>query len=189
MSMPRVPAVSGYIDSMPTEAVRLRQSIGRALLVTWLVTAAWDFLCASALSILAYRSTFARLWPGVASTVIGPSALSMGARGIAAGLLLHLSVALGWSTIFILAVAKSGALRRLLQRPAGALAVATIYGPIIWLVMSLAVIPSATGKMPTLGFRWWVQIFAHLPFVTLPLVFTARHMLGLDARAGAPPSR
>ena len=46
--------------------------------------------------------------------------------------------------------------------------------------MSLGVIPLATGKMPTLTFRWWVQVFAHVPFVALPLVFTARQLLGLN---------
>jgi len=65
-----------------------------------------------------------------------------------------------------------------IARPAGAL-LAAVYGPIIWLVMSLAVILLATGRPPALGFRWWVQIFAHVPFVTLPLVFTARRALGV----------
>ena len=156
-----------------------RPSIPAAILVTWLVTAAWDFVCASMLSVLAYGSTFSRLWQGVASTVLGPPALTMGARGAAAGLGLHLAVALTWSAVFVLAVASSAALRRAIARPAGAIAVASAYGPIIWLVMSLAVIPLATGRPPAFGFRWWVQVFAHIPFVTLPLVFTARRALAV----------
>ena len=148
-------------------------------MVTWLATAAWDFLCASALGVFAYGATFGRFWQGVASTVIGPSALEMGARGVAAGLALHLLVALSWSALFVLAAVRSSALRRALAHPAGALALACVYGPIIWLVMSLAVIPLATGRLPTLGFRWWVQVCAHVPFVTLPLVFTARRVLRL----------
>ena len=43
--------------------------VARAVIVTWLVTAVWDFVCASALSVFAYRSTVARLWQGVAATV------------------------------------------------------------------------------------------------------------------------
>jgi hypothetical protein len=142
------------------------------------VTAAWDFLCASALAVFAYGSTLSRFWQGVAATVLGASALEMGARGVAAGLILHLLVALTWSAAFVLAVAGSSALRRALNQPVGALMVAIIYGPLIWLVMSLAVIPLATGRLPALGFRWWVQIIAHVPFVTIPLVFTARRILG-----------
>jgi hypothetical protein len=157
----------------------LRQPVGRAVFVTWLVTAAWDFLCASTLSVVAYGSTFSRLWQGVAAAALGPSAFEMGARGVAVGLVLHLLVALAWSAVFVLALARSVALRRALARPVGALGTAAVYGPFIWLVMSLVVIPLATGKPPTLGFRWWVQIFAHVPFVALPLVFTARRAFGL----------
>lgn len=153
-----------------------------AILVTWLVTATWDFVCATMLSVLAYGSTFSRLWQGVASTVLGPPALTMGWRGVAAGLGLHLLVALTWSAAFVIAVAAWPGLRRAITSPAGAIAVATVYGPVIWLVMSLVVIPFATGRPPAFGFRWWVQIFAHVPFVTLPLVFTARRALGVATR-------
>ena len=157
--------------------------VGGAVLVTWLVTAAWDFVCASALSIFAYRSTFGRLWQGVAAAALGPGALQMGARGVVVGLGLHLLVALVWSAAFVLAIAASSSLRCAISRPGGAIAVATVYGPFIWLVMSLVVIALATGRPPTFGLRWWVQLFAHVPFVALPLVFTARRVL-LLASAG-----
>jgi hypothetical protein len=49
--------------------------------------------------------------------------------------------------------------------------------------MSLAVIPLATGRPPAFGFRWWVQVLAHVPFVALPLVFTARYALGLGGKS------
>lgn len=172
--------------AMPLSHSTPRPAAGQAVTVTWLVTAAWDFLCASALGIFAYGSTFGRFWQGVASTVLGPSALAMGARGVAAGLALHLLVALTWSAVFVLAAVRSPALRRALAGPVGALVVACIYGPIIWLVMSFAVIPLATGRWPTLGFRWWVQVFAHVPFVTLPLVFTARRALRACVEGGTP---
>ena len=63
-----------------------RRLVARAVFVTWLVTAAWDFLCASALAVFAYGSTLSRFWQGVATTVLGASALEMGAQGVAAGL-------------------------------------------------------------------------------------------------------
>ncbi len=168
----------------PVSTSTPRESVGRAVLVTWLVTAACDFVCASALGVFAYGSTFSRFWQGVASVVLGPTALQMGARGVAAGLGLHLLVALGWSAAFVLVAFRSEALRRMLHRPASAFAVAAVSGPVIWLAMSFVVIPLATHKMPTINFRWWVQVFAHVPFVTLPLVFTARKALGLDDARG-----
>jgi hypothetical protein len=51
--------------------------------------------------------------------------------------------------------------------------------------MSIAVIPLATGRPAVFGFRWWVQVVAHVPFVSLPLVFTARRALGLAGEHGA----
>jgi len=164
-----------------------RKSITAAILVTWLITAAWDFVCATMLSVFAYGSTFSRLWQGVASTAIGPAALTMGARGVAAGLALHLLVALVWSAAFVIALDRFCALRRAVAPAVGAVAVAVVYGPIIWLTMSLVIIPLATGRPPAFGFRWWVQIFAHVPFVTLPLVFTARRAVG-DVRVRMPAS-
>ena len=153
------------------------KSTARAVLITWLITAGWDFVCATLLGVLGYRSTFSRFWQGVASVPFGPSVFQMGSRGIALGLMLHLLVALVWSTLFVVAFNSSVRLRRLVARPAGAFLAACLYGPFIWLVMSLVVIHLATGKMPAFGFRWWVQIFAHIPFVTIPLVFTARRQL------------
>ena len=150
---------------------------GSAVLTTWLVTAAWDFVCASALSVFAYHSTFSRLWQGVASVAFGPTVLQMGARGVALGLGLHLLVALTWSFLFVLLVDRSDSLRRAITPWGGAVVVAIAYGPLIWLVMSLVVIPLATSRPPTLAFRWWIQLIAHVPFVTLPLVFTARRAL------------
>lgn len=167
---------------MSTSA-NVRASFIRSVVPVWLVTATWDFLCATALSVFAYHTTAARLWQGVASTVLGPAALEGGATTVAAGLALHLAVALTWSVLFVAAVRGWPALRRTIGTPVGALAVATAYGPLIWLVMSLLVIPLATGRPPRFGFRWWVQIGAHVPFVTIPLVFTARRVLGADTAA------
>lgn len=149
----------------------------RMVIPVWLATAAWDFVCATALSVFAYHSTFAHLWQGVASTVLGATAIDGGVKPVVVGIALHLAVAFTWSAIFIAAARMSPGLRRTIATPGGALAVAVVYGPIIWLVMSLIVIPLATGHPPRFGFRWWVQIFAHIPFVTIPLVFIARRVL------------
>jgi hypothetical protein len=45
-----------------------------------------------------------------------------------------------------------------------------MYGPFIWMAMSLAVIPLLTHRPPTIGFRWWVQFIGHFPFVGVPIV-------------------
>jgi hypothetical protein len=154
-----------------------RVSFARAVVPVWLVTASWDALCATALGVFAYGSTFTRFWQGIASTVLGPGAFEGGAATVAAGLGLHLSVAFTWSAVFVAAAMAWPFLRLAIRSARGSIAVAVAYGPLIWLVMSLVVIPLATGRPPHFGFRWWVQVAAHVPFVTLPLVFTARRML------------
>ena len=116
------------------------------LLRVWLVVALWDACCATTLSVFAYGSTFTRLWQGVASTVLGPAAIGGGARTVIAGLLLHFGVALVWSALFLALAAASSRVARLLTTPGGILLAAAVYGPVIWLVMSLVVIPIATGR-------------------------------------------
>ena len=101
----------------------------------------------------------------------------VGQQRVALGLVTHLSVALTWSAIFVIALHYSASLRRVIVTRQGALAVAAVYGPMIWLIMSLAVIHLATGKSPAFNARWWIQVFAHIPFVAIPLVFTARRFL------------
>lgn len=110
------------------------RQVARAAVITWIATAAWDFACATALAVFAYKSTFARFWQGVASVPFGARMLEAGGQGVATGLSLHLSVALTWSLLFVLALAASPALRRFVARPAGAVVAACVYGPIIWLV-------------------------------------------------------
>ena len=109
--------------------------------------------------------------------MMGPDALTGRTPALAAGLGLHAMVAFAWSAIFVGAVWAWPALRRTIRTPGSALGVAVAYGPVIWLVMSLVVIPLATGRPPLFNLRWWIQDGAHIPFVSLPLVFTARRML------------
>ena len=95
----------------------MRRSFAYAVTPVWLVTAAWDFVCASALSVYAYHSTFAQLWQGVASIALGPSAIGGGTSAIAAGLALHLAVAFTWSALFVAAALSSPGLRRTIANP------------------------------------------------------------------------
>jgi hypothetical protein len=154
-----------------------RKSFIAALWPVWLVTAAWDAICASALAVFAYGATAASVWEGVAATALGPAVFEGGAAAVTAGLAVHAAVALTWSALFVTAAWRWPTVRQAIRTHGGALAVAALYGPAIWLVMSLAVIPLATGRPPRFGVRWWVQVVAHVPFVAVPIVFTARRVL------------
>lgn len=146
----------------------------RRLLRAGLLTGVTDALFSSVLVVAAYHSTVARLWQGVASAVLGPAALNGGAAATAFGLALHFGVAFGWSAVFLALYARSRRLRDAVATPAGVVAVAAAYGPAIWLVMSLAVLPLLLHRPPTLNARWVVQLVGHVPFVALPIVASIR---------------
>ena len=140
------------------------QRVVRAGLITGVI----DGLFSSILVSLFYGSTVARLWQGVASTVFGQGAPA------SAGVLMHFGVAFAWSIVFALLYLRSAFLHSVLTRWRGVLAVACIYGPLIWLFMSLVVIPLLTKRPPNIGFRWLVQLIGHAPFVGLPIVASIR---------------
>jgi hypothetical protein len=133
-------------------------------------TAIIDGLFSSILSVVFYHSTITRLFQGVASVLLGPDALAGGTRTAAIGLLMHVGVAFGWSAVFLLLVTPSAWIRDRLASPLGTITVASLYGPLVWIVMSLAVIPLFAHRPPAITIRWWVQLVGHAPFVGLPIV-------------------
>jgi hypothetical protein len=135
-----------------------------------LVTGVTDGLFSSVLSAFFYGSTVTRLFQGVASVLLGAAALDGGTRTAAFGVLMHFGVAFGWSAVFVMLVLSSSWLRGVLAAPYGVLAVAAVYGPLIWVVMSLVIIPLFTHRPPVINIRWWIQFVGHIPFVALPIV-------------------
>ncbi|HEY0582998.1 MAG TPA: hypothetical protein VGE94_12500 [Chloroflexota bacterium] len=142
------------------------------LLRAGLLTGVTDGLFASVLSVAFYHSTVTRLFQGVAATVLGPAAFDGGMATAALGVLMHFGVALGWSAVFLVLLDHSQWIRGALRSPNGVLKVASVYGPFIWLVMSLLVIPLLLRRPPAITARWWVQLIGHIPFVALPIVAT-----------------
>lgn len=155
------------------------------LVLTGAVTALVDGTFASVLNVVVYDSTVTRLFQGVAATLLGREALDGGMRTAAVGLVLHVAVAFGWSAVFILGILRSPRIRRILARRRGGVLVAAVYGPCIWLFMSLVVIPLLVRRPPVLGLRWVVQLVGHFPCVGLPIV-----ALGVPGRRapGTPAS-
>ena len=145
------------------------RSLPSRVLLAGLVTGIIDGLFASVQSFF-YDSTPERVFQGVASVLLSPAALDGGARTAAIGVLMHFGVALGWSAVFLLLYESSPRIRSLVQSPLGPLKVASVYGPFIWLVMSLVVIPLLVHRPPIIRPRWWVQLVGHIFFVGLPIV-------------------
>jgi hypothetical protein len=148
-----------------------------------LLTGVTDGLFSSVLSVAFYHSTVARLFQGVASTLLGKAALDGGTPTALVGVLMHFGVAFGWSAVFLVVVMRLRWVRRILGTRYGVLKVASLYGPAIWMVMSLAVIPLLLHRPPTIGSRWWVQFFGHIPFVGIPIVASLAQGLYPSERA------
>jgi hypothetical protein len=166
-----------------------RPGVLRQVVLAGILTAIVDGLFSSVLSAVFYRSTVARLFQGVASTLIGPSAIDGGAAPVLVGVLMHFGVALGWSAVFAIALSLSPWIRRRVASPGGPIAIATVYGPLIWATMSLAIVPQLTHRPPAIGFRWWVQFIGHIPFVALPIVASIAYMEGLTSMTVHRPPR
>jgi hypothetical protein len=154
---------------MPSQSGTLSRLVRAGLL-----TAIVDGLFSSVLSAFFYGSTVSRLFQSVAATLLGSSAFEGGTSTALIGVAMHVGVAFGWSAVFLFLVMRLDWVRNLLRRPYGVLAVAAIYGPFIWLVMSLVVIPQLVQRPPAITFRWWVQFIGHFPFVGLPIVASTR---------------
>ena len=135
-----------------------------------LLTGVSDGLFSSVLSVFFYHSTVARLFQGVASTLLGKKALDGGIATALIGVAMHFGVAFGWSAVFLALASASPGIRRILGSRYGAVKVASVYGPSIWLVMSCVVIPLLVHRPPKISARWWIQFFGHIPFVGMPIV-------------------
>lgn len=116
----------------------------------------------------------AKVWQGVASVLLGKGALDGGAPMVLVGLLMHFGVALGWSTVLLAISQRFYRVRAVLDSEYGPLKVASVVGPIIWLVMSFVVIPTLAHRTPAITAYWVVQLIGHIVFVGLPMAWAIR---------------
>jgi hypothetical protein len=155
----------------------------KRIVVAGLLTGVIDGLFSSVLSAVFYGSTVTRLFQGVAATLLGPTAVDGAARTALIGVAMHFGVALGWSAVFAFLVSQLEWLRRTLAASGGPIRIASLYGPLIWMTMSLVIIPALTGRPAAITYRWWVQFFGHIPFVGLPIA----SIIGLPLRQRRRP--
>ncbi len=120
-------------------------------------------------------STAVRIFQGIASRLLGPSAFQGGVPTALVGLAMHFGVAFGWTTVFALLYRGSAGLRRTVEGSGGALAVALVYGAAIWLLMNRLVVPALGGRaMAFSASGFWVVLAAHLTVVGPPIVWLVR---------------
>jgi len=140
------------------------------LLRAGLLTGVIDGLWAIGLT-MAYGRSIPRLWQGLAAIPFGKQMLDGDAATVALGIALHFCVALGWSAVFLLLFTRWRWLAGVLESRYGLLKVAAVYGSLIWIVMSVLVIPAFTRTSPMISYRWLIQLVGHMVFVGLPIVW------------------
>ena len=166
----------------------MNENFLRVWLRAWALITVVDGIFATVLPVVAYGQPLGQVWKAVASVLLGRGALRGGLTTILFGLVMHATVALMWTTVFLALALHSARLRRIVATRAGIAGVAALYGPVVWIVMSLIVIPRLTGRATVIGDRWWIQLLAHIPFVALPIVATiARGLRTMDAVVPARP--
>jgi hypothetical protein len=152
-----------------------RGGVGSVLVKTWLLVAVTDAFFASATGMLIPPIvTPARVFRGVASVLLGKSAMDGGATTALIGLAMHFGVALFWSALFVFAVHNSWWLRDALKTWPSRIVVAVVYGVSIWLIMTWIVIPSMVHRPPTFSLKYWVQLVGHPLFVVGPMIYINR---------------
>lgn len=147
------------------------RSVGATLLKSAIAVGISDFLFASVSNWLMQHRTPVRVFQGVASVPFGKGMIDRGVGAAFLGLLLHFFVALIWSTVYYLITRSSSGVRNLVRTPQGAAAFALLYGPFIWLFMSLVLIPAFVHRAPTFTPIWWVQLVGHAVFVVGPMIW------------------
>lgn len=158
-------------------------STGR-LLRAGILTGLSDGVFVTLLFVFFYHTTVTRLWQGVAAVPLGASAVQVegGTSYAFIGILFHFLVAFAWSAVFLFLIMRSERVLSLLRSTRGQLKVAAVYGPFIWLVMSLVVIPLFLQRPPAINSRWLIQLVGHFPFVGVPMIMSLAKPWG---RSGA----
>jgi len=121
------------------------------------------------------RTTVERLFQGIAYAVLGSAAFTGGWAAASLGVLLHFSVALGWSAVWMIAYERSDLLLRATITAPRAAIVGAAYGMFVWLAMHFVVLPLTYAKPgPLLGFGSILVAVAHLLVVGPPIVLIER---------------
>jgi hypothetical protein len=107
----------------------------------------------------------AELYPYIASALVGNIALGA-AWGFPLGVLVHLTVAVGWSYAYL---ATAQTLPQLLRRPAIS---GIVFGAVVWFVMQAILLPIGKNAPITIP-SFDQQIIAHTLFFGLPLALVA----------------
>ncbi len=116
-----------------------------------------------------------RIPQSVASGLLGQAAFEGGLTTAALGLLLHFTIALGWTILYLLLFEKWPPLRRLISSGAGRVKAGLIYGLVVWFVMNIIIVPlSRANPIPLYSLNFYLQLLWHPIGIGLPIALIVR---------------
>ncbi len=116
-----------------------------------------------------------RIPQSVASGLLGQAAFEGGLTTAALGLLLHFTIALGWTILYLLLFEKWPPLRRLISSGAGRVKAGLIYGLVVWFGMNIIIVPlSRANPIPLYSLNFYLQLLWHPIGIGLPIALIVR---------------
>ncbi len=164
---------------MPTASLSLasrsRADVERILKAGTLV-GVLDLVFAVVLYVFALKVlTSVQVLQSIAGGLLGKATYRGGPATAALGAVLHFAIAYTWTTAYLVAYRRWSGLRRVVEPHSGAVLVGLAFGILVWLVMSLVVLPlSRSVAPPVLSLRFAVQLVGHAVFVGLPIALIVR---------------
>ena len=149
---------------------------GVRIAATSAIVALLDALFAIVLYVvIMHVTTPARIFQSIASSLLGRASFDGGAQTVALGLLIHISVATGWTLVFAGALRALEPVGRVVSSTRGALMVGAMYGLVIWVMMDLVLIPLTRGRpTPISAWTFWATLAWHVVGVGPPIVLGLR---------------
>jgi hypothetical protein len=117
-----------------------------------------------------------RVFWSIAAGILGrEAAIAGGVPTALLGVGLHFSIATIWASIYWVAYQRLGALRRAVTTLGGAIAVAILFGFVVYGVMNFAVpLVSYARSTPITSRFFWIILLGHPIFVAAPIVWLVR---------------
>jgi uncharacterized membrane protein YagU involved in acid resistance len=86
-------------------------------------------------------------------------------------MLLHVLVAFSWTFVFFLMSRRIPAISRFISTTRGRIAAGLLWGPVIWLVMDLVVLPLSRARpTPVSSPHFYINLVQHAVMIGLPIV-------------------
>jgi hypothetical protein len=164
------------------------RSFVRRVIAAGLIVGVLDMFAASIYtSLMRQQVVFGAVWRGVARALLAPETSNGALSVVLFGLAMHYTIAMLWTALFALVYRRAAWLRASTRTTLGALVTGALYGPFVWMMMSLVLVPlTRAGRGPAFTKGWFIMAGIHIVCVGLPIAWVVRD--GLPERRQYAPS-